>query len=117
MSNTASTLIQSCIGLLRLHGSMYSSCSILGIVVGHGPGQYPKHMLKALGWVWAHLDVRRLLTLGPQSTGMYMHMAGCQNYGPFLGTLNIRGRIIIGIQKGTIILTTTHITQAGYLDT
>ena len=24
---------------------------------------------------------------------------GCQNYGPFLGTLNIRCRIIIGIQK------------------
>ena len=37
------------------------------------------------------------------------HMGGCQNYGPFLGTLNIRGRIIIGTQKGTIILTTTHI--------
>ena len=36
-------------------------------------------------------------------------MGGCQNYGPFLGTLNIRGRIIIGIQKGTIILTTYHI--------
>ena len=35
-------------------------------------------------------------------------MGGCQNYGPFLGTLNIRGRIIIGIQKGIIILTTTH---------
>ena len=35
-------------------------------------------------------------------------MGGCQNYGPFLGTLNIRGRTIIGIQKGTIILTTTH---------
>ena len=33
---------------------------------------------------------------------------GCQNYGPFLGTLNIRCRIIIGTQKGTIILTTTH---------
>ena len=33
----------------------------------------------------------------------------CQNYGPFLGTLNITGRIIIGIQEGTIILTTTHI--------
>ena len=27
---------------------------------------------------------------------------------PFLGTLNIRFRIIIGIQKGTIILTTSH---------
>ena len=36
-------------------------------------------------------------------------MGGCQNYGPFLGPLNIRGRIIIGTQKGTIILTTTHI--------
>ena len=31
-----------------------------------------------------------------------------KNYGPFLGTLNIRCRIIIGTQKGTIILTTTH---------
>ena len=36
-------------------------------------------------------------------------MGGCQNYGPFLGTLNIRCRIIIWIQKGTIILTTTYI--------
>ena len=37
------------------------------------------------------------------------HMGGCQNYGPFLDTRNIRCRIIIGIQKGTIILTITHI--------
>ena len=37
------------------------------------------------------------------------YMGGCQNHGPFLGTLNIRGRIIIGTQKETIILTTTHI--------
>ena len=36
-------------------------------------------------------------------------MGGCQNYDPFLGTLNIRCRIIIGIQKGAIILRTTHI--------
>ena len=36
-------------------------------------------------------------------------MGGCQNYGPFLGTLNIRCRIIIGIQKGTIILTITQV--------
>ena len=36
-------------------------------------------------------------------------MGSCQNYGPFLGTLNKRCRIIIGTQKGTIILTTTHI--------
>ena len=38
-------------------------------------------------------------------------MGGCQNYGPFLGTLNIRCRIIMGIQKGTIILTTTHVVK------
>ena len=37
------------------------------------------------------------------------YMGGCQNYGPFLGTLNIRCRIMIGTQKGTIILTTTHV--------
>ena len=36
-------------------------------------------------------------------------MGSCQNYGSFLGTLNIRCRIIIGIQKGPIILTTSHI--------
>ena len=36
-------------------------------------------------------------------------MGGCQNYGSFLGTLNIRCHIIRGTQKGTIILTTTHI--------
>ena len=34
-----------------------------------------------------------------------MGYMGCQNYGPFLGTLDIRCRIIIGIQKMTIILT------------
>ena len=34
-------------------------------------------------------------------------MGGCQIYDP-LGTPNIWGRIIIGTQKGTIILTTPH---------
>ena len=29
-------------------------------------------------------------------------------YRPCLGTLNIRCRIIIGVQKGAVILTTTH---------
>ena len=37
-----------------------------------------------------------------------MYMGRCQNYGPFLGTLNIKCRTIIRTQKGTIILTTTH---------
>ena len=35
-------------------------------------------------------------------------MGGCQNYDPFLGTLNIRCRTILGIQKEATILTTTH---------
>ena len=41
-------------------------------------------------------------------------MGGCQNYGHFLGTLNIRCRIIVGIQKGTIILTTTHMFEGEF---
>ena len=36
------------------------------------------------------------------------YMGGCQNCGPFLGTLNIRCRIIIRTQKGTIILRTPY---------
>ena len=47
------------------------------------------------------------LGLGGKGT-IYIHTGGCQNYGPFLGTLNIGCRTIIGIQKGTIILTTTQ---------
>ena len=38
-----------------------------------------------------------------------MYMGGCQNWGPFLGTLNNRCRIQTMSQKGTLILTTTHI--------
>ena len=37
------------------------------------------------------------------------YMGSCQNEGPFLGTLNSRCRVIMWTQKGTIILTTTHI--------
>ena len=33
-----------------------------------------------------------------------MYMGSCQNYGPFLGTLNNKCLSIIGTQKGTIIL-------------
>ena len=36
------------------------------------------------------------------------HAGDCENYGSFLGTLNIRGHIIIGIRKRTIILITTQ---------
>ena len=49
---------------------------------------------------------RRPVGLG---RGNEKDMGDCQNYGPFLGTLNTWCRIIIGIPKGTINLTTTHI--------
>ena len=44
--------------------------------------------------------------------GTQPYMGGCQNYGAFLGTLNIRCRIIIGIQNGTVILTTTYMSYS-----
>ena len=44
-----------------------------------------------------------------KNKGFGTHMGGCQNDRPFLGTLIIRCRIIIRIQKGPIILTTTQI--------
>ena len=45
----------------------------------------------------------------PRSSTLKHHVGGCQNYGPFLGTLNIRCRNILGTQKGTLISTTTHV--------
>ena len=50
-----------------------------------------------------------LLMCCARCTGSFVarHLGGCQNYGPFLGILNLRCRIIIGIQTGTIILTIT----------
>ena len=41
-------------------------------------------------------------------------MGGCQNYAPFLGTLNIRCRTTLGTPKGTIVLTTTHMKDKGF---
>ncbi len=59
--------------------------------------------LQALNALWAAAK-----TEGAAEGYFRELMGGCQNnYGPFLGTLNSRCRIIVGIQKGTIILTTT----------
>ena len=46
---------------------------------------------------------------GGKFKSIYTYIGCCQNYGPVLGTLNIRCRIIMGTPKGTIILTITHI--------
>ena len=45
----------------------------------------------------------------PGAVSSTLHVGGCQNHGPFLGTQNIRCRIMIGMQKGTIILTTSYV--------
>ena len=42
---------------------------------------------------------------GPNTTS---YMGGCQNHGPLLNPLNTRCRTILRNQKGTIVLTTTH---------
>ena len=57
-----------------------------------------------LGLYWGHIGIMEK----KMETTIMGSMGGCQNYGPFLGTLNIRGRIITGTQKGTTILTTTQ---------
>ena len=53
---------------------------------------------------------------GSVLTAMAGSLTGVEGFGwlsklwsLFRGTLNIRCRIIVGIQKGTIILTTTHL--------
>ena len=43
--------------------------------------------------------------MGPCVPGFPYSMGGCQNNDPSWGTLNIRCRILIGVQKGTMILT------------
>ena len=45
-----------------------------------------------------------------QLSGVH-YMGDCQNYGPILGPYYNKCRIIIGTQKGTIILTITHIVE------
>ena len=44
----------------------------------------------------------------PRALRFSKYMGGCQNYGPLLGLLKTRCRIILRTQKGTILLTTTY---------
>ena len=73
-------------------GGIESSCSIgWGLVRVEHLGSTVKVLRSVLV-----RDLERIL--------LNLHMGSCQNYGPFLGTLNIRCRIIVR----TLILTTTH---------
>ena len=51
------------------------------------------------------------LTAGPRLESS-SHMGACQKSGPFLGPLNTRCRIMLRTKKGTIILTTIHISHS-----
>ena len=53
-----------------------------------------------------------MVILGIMETTIMGYMGRYQNCSPFLGTLNIRCRTIIGIQKRTTILTTTHMSYS-----
>ena len=68
-----------------------------------------------LSWELANAAIKRVLWQPqPSKIGTFQnHMGGCQNYGPSLGTLNVRCRTRIGTQKGTIILTTAHMIVIG----
>ena len=62
--------------------------------------------------LWGETVISSLLHFSRGDEGRCLSeidVGGCQKCGPFLGTLNTRCRIIIGTQKGTIILTTTHV--------
>ena len=85
---------------------------------------YPRGSLQGQN-IWAEL-----VTIGTAPAGRSMYsqvddlglavgypvpneyMGGCQNYGPLLGPLNTRCRTMIRNQKGTIILTTTHMVSS-----
>ena len=59
--------------------------------------------------IYIYRDYIRLFptgkTVGPGTfVNLRSHMGGCQHYGPLLG----RCCILIGISKGTIMLTTAH---------
>ena len=73
------------------------------------------HLAKKAG-LWPHLPTKRhshndsghIASMAGMTESLTTHMDGCENYGPLLGPLNARCRIILRTQKGTIILTTTH---------
>ena len=52
-----------------------------------------------LGLLWFLVGRASIFIKKRNHTGGSGHMGGCQNHYPFLGTLNIRCRIIIWIQK------------------
>ena len=78
---------------------------------GNGRGQILRKKVDEVSKV-VQRHAPRLETIDDGLEFLWSDLGSCQNYGPFLGTLNIRCRIILGTQKGTIILTTTHL-EAG----
>ena len=79
-----------------------------GLKVGFGPFGSPLSLTTYHVSLYLSLSLTLSLPLS-LSEPLKPYMGSCQNYGPFWGTLNNRCRIIIRTQKGTIILTTTHL--------
>ena len=89
----------------------YPQLEVATVFMGPALRQYMNAMCKALRHHSRPSKVLLVLKpyrLVPPTAAARLHLGGCQNDGPFLGTLTIRCRMLIRIQKGTIILTTTH---------
>ena len=82
---------------------------------GHETEIVPKGLHLGHAWLNLTIFISCLIHLGPSKNlnNLQLLMGGCQNDGPFLGILYTRCRIIIGTQKGTIILTTTLMNLQG----
>ena len=82
--------------------------SIFGIRVSDG-----RRGLWAFQRLRSHQMTRAALeaTLFSDHDHSRLHMGGCQNCGPFLGTSHNTAPSIWGTQKGTIVLTPTHISD------
>ena len=79
----------------------YSTPKRLKVTYSTTKDQFFTFRLGASGIHGGRIGFRRYVVI--------VYLGGCQNYGPFLGTLNNRCRTIIGTPKGTLILTTTHL--------
>ena len=90
---------------LRLNCARFKSPTLQGI--------HPQTTSLELNNLSPKSSKHQTLPVGSGELSKHVHGLLSKKYGSFLGTLNIRCRIIIGIQKGTIILTTTHMTVRG----
>ena len=83
---------------------------VQGLLRGYGEFRHMHARIYLLAQM-NFLHTNRDIWVIPKIRVPVWYMGGCQHYGPFLGTLKSRCRIIIGTQKRTIILRAAHVPQ------